>query len=558
MKKNLKIFRWLIEQTKPILFYLILIILLNSATAVVGVSSAIVTKSLIDAATTHGPIFKWMCILGCILVFQIVARFATSLLTTYCSNKFSNMLQSRIYSHITYSKWQEQMVYHSANIISRLTGDLSTVTTLITSSIPSVIALGFTLVTSFFTLLYLIPSMAIIAIILSPLTVIFASFFSKRVKKYYMALQDNNIKHRSFLQESLQNIIIIKAFCEEKENIETLKSIQAKSFKLSMDQTKLSTCSTTFFHIGGVLGYFLIFAWGALNLANQTGTYGTLTALMQLFSNVQSPFISLARYYPQFVTSFAASERLMILEELHLESHNEIQLEAPPTVEFKNVNFAYENGHPVLNGICCTFEPGEIIGLIGPSGEGKTTLIRILLALIAPVNGEVLISDGLHCSKLEASFRNYISYVPQGNTLFSGTIASNLYKGNHQASLAEIMKALKLADIDEFVYSLDKQLETLIGEKGLGLSEGQAQRLAIARAFLRQKPILILDEATSALDPNTEVKVLQAISELEYHPTCIIITHRPSALNICDKIYTLEKGHLIEKDSIKKGYCING
>lgn len=557
MKKNFMIFRWLLQQTKPILFYLILIILLNSMTSVVGVSSALVTKSLIDAATTHGPIFKWMGILGGILVFQLMARFVNSLLTTYCSNKFSNTLQAKLYSHITYSQWQEQMVYHSANIISRLTGDLSTVTTLITSSIPSVISLGITLVTAFFTLLYLIPSMAIIAIILSPLTVIFASFFSKRVKKYYMALQDNNIKHRSFLQESLQNITITKAFCEEQENVKTLKSIQDKSFKLSMDQTKLSTCSTTFFHIGGVLGYFLIFAWGALNLANQTGTYGTLTALMQLFSNVQAPFTSLAHYYPQFVTSFAASERLMILENLHLESTNVIQLEEAPTIEFRNVSFAYEAGHPILNKISCIFEPGEIIGLIGPSGEGKTTLIRLLLALVMPISGEIVINDGIHISNLSASFRNYISYVPQGNTLFSGTIASNLYKGNHEASSKDIMKALKLAGIDEFVYSLNQKLETLIGEKGLGLSEGQAQRLAIARAFLRQKPILILDEATSALDPNTELKVLKAISELEYHPTCIIITHRPSALNICDKIYALEKGYLIEKNSIKKDCCIN-
>nr|WP_302596303.1 ABC transporter ATP-binding protein [uncultured Cellulosilyticum sp.] len=557
MKKNLTILHWLLQQTRPVLFYLILIILLNSVTSVVGVASALVTKSLIDAATTHGPIFKWMGILGGILIFQIVARFVGSLLTTYCANKFSNTLQTKLYSHITYSEWQEQMVYHSANIISRLTGDLNTVTTLITSSIPSVISLGITLVTAFFTLLYLIPSMAIIAIILSPLTVIFASFFSKCVKKYYMALQDNNIKHRSFLQESLQNIVITKAFCEEQQNIEVLKSIQDKSFKLSMNQTKLSTCSTTFFHIGGVLGYFLIFAWGALNLAHQTGTYGTLTALMQLFSNVQAPFTSLARYYPQFVTSFAASERLMILEELHLETINKLNLGAAPTIEFKDVSFAYEPNRPVLNKVSCIFEPGEIIGLIGPSGEGKTTLIRLLLALVTPLSGEILINDGIHTSRLSASFRNFVSYVPQGNTLFSGTIASNLYKGNHQATPSDIMKALQLADIDEFVYSLEHQLETLIGEKGIGLSEGQAQRLAIARAFLRQKPILILDEATSALDPNTEIKVLKAVSKLEYHPTCIIITHRPSALNICDRIYALEKGCLIEKESIKKDYCIN-
>lgn len=552
MKQKIKIGKWFIRQTKPILPQLILIILINSVTAFVAVMTALVVKSLIDAATNGGAIFKWMGILASILTFQLIMRFISSLLSVYCSTKFANTLQTKLYAHITYSKWQEQTVYHSANIISRFTGDLNAVTTLMTSTIPSVIALLISLTTAFITLLYLTPVMAIVAIILSPLTILFASFFSKKVKQFYMDIQDNNIKHRTFLQETLQNLIITKAFCIEEENITTLKTIQDRSFKLLMAQTKFSTWTTTFFSIGGMIGYFLIFAWGAFNLFNQTSTYGTLTALMQLFSNVQGPFNNLAHYYPQFVTSFAAAERLMILEELHEEDQTPTLLNDKPTIYLKNVSFAYDETKTILNNVSCSFEPGEIIGLIGPSGEGKTTLIRLILSLITPTQGEIVITDHEEQKGLLPSFRNYISYVPQGNTLFSGTIASNLYKGKTDATEAEIQKALQLADIDDFVYGLEEGLNTLVGEKGLGLSEGQAQRIAIARAFLRQKPILILDEATSALDPDTELKVLESIVKLDYHPTCIIITHRLSALHICDKVFALEKGILTEKKEYAK------
>lgn len=556
MKQKLKIVQWLIKQTPPVLPQLIFMILINSVTAFIGVMTALVVKSLIDAATIRGHILKWLGILACILLCQIVLRFISSLLSTYCYTQFANELRTKLYTHITYSKWEEQIGYHSANIITRFTSDLNAVTTLITASIPAVIALLISLTTAFITLLYLTSIMAIAAIVLSPLTILFASFFSKRVKKFYMDIQDNNIKHRTFLQETLQNIIITKAFCVEKENINTLKAIQNRSFELSMAQTKFSTWTTTFFNLGGIIGYFLIFAWGALNLFNQVGTYGTLTALMQLFSNVQGPFNSLAHYYPQFVTSFAAAERLMVLEELHLEDNTPTTLIGAPRITLKAVSFAYDETKNILDNISCTFEPGEIIGLIGPSGEGKTTLIRLLLSLIAPTNGEIFIEDNEQPQKLLPSFRNYISYVPQGNTLFSGTITSNLYKGNPNATLEDIQKVLHLADIDYFVDTLENQLETVIGEKGLGLSEGQAQRIAIARAFLRQKPILILDEATSALDPDTEVRVLESIIKLDYHPTCIIITHRLSALAICDKVYMLEKGNLTEQKNEKK-YCIN-
>ena len=217
-----------------------------------------------------------------------------------------------------------------------------------------------------------------------------------------------------------------------------------------------------------------------------------------------------------------------------------------PNIVFDNVSFAYKANNNILNNINLTIESGETIAFVGPSGEGKTTIIRLILSLINPTEGNVLLSEGNLIKEINRNYRELISYVPQGNTLFSGSIRDNLKYGNPNASDDEIKAALSNACALDFVNELEDGLDTMIGEKGVGISEGQAQRIAIARSFLRIKPILILDEATSALDPETEVNVLKAVRALPTKPTCIIITHRPSALNICNRIIKLEKGNLRE------------
>ena len=217
-----------------------------------------------------------------------------------------------------------------------------------------------------------------------------------------------------------------------------------------------------------------------------------------------------------------------------------------PDIIFDNVYFAYKDNNYILNKINLTIDSGETIAFVGPSGEGKTTMIRLILSLINPTEGNLFISENDLIKDMNRNFRNLISYVPQGNTLFSGTIRSNLLYGKPYATDDEIKEALTNACAIDFVNELEDGLDTMIGEKGVGISEGQAQRIAIARAFLRVRPILILDEATSSLDPETEVKVLKSVKSLSSNPTCIIITHRPSALNICNRIMKLEKGHIRE------------
>ena len=217
----------------------------------------------------------------------------------------------------------------------------------------------------------------------------------------------------------------------------------------------------------------------------------------------------------------------------------------------KDINFSYKEDLPILKNINFNINPSEIVALVGPSGEGKTTLIRLILSLIHPTSGNAYISDKTTNTNenIIPDHRNLISYIPQGNTLFSGTIEENLKIGNPDATMEELIECCKIACAYDFIKSLDDKFKTVIGEKGLGISEGQAQRIAIARALLKKTPILILDEATSSLDGDTEIKVLEGIKNLKHKPTCIIITHRPSALEICNRIFKLQRGTLKEIES---------
>lgn len=558
MKKIYKTFCWMLTQTKPILFPLLLVIGISSIAAIIGVSISLISKSLIDAATNGNKalLYKCLTLLGCTLLFQIILRISNAILSTYCSNKFSNILQQKLYNHVLHSKWQVENTYHSANIISRFTNDLGTLTTFTTSTIPIIISLVCTLISAFLTLLYLEPIMATIAICVSPISVLCATLIGRKVHTYYTAFQEENIRHRSFLQETLQNIIVGKAFCQEAENLQTLKQIHQNKFRLALKQTWLSTLSTAFLHIGAYLGYFIVFAWGSTHLSNTACSFGTLTALIQLFSNIQSPLSSLSHYFPQLITAFSSSIRLIELEDLPVETFEPLPPCIKPTICLNHVDFSYVDQLTILKDVTCQLHPGEVIGLIGPSGTGKTTFIRLLLNLIEPINGSIKVINNNQVYPFTSSIRQYISYVPQGNTLFSGTIRSNLLQGNPSATDEELEEALKLACIYDFISEQELDLNTPIGEKGLGLSEGQAQRLAIARAFLRKKPILILDESTSALDAATEVNLLKSIQSLNYAPTCIIITHRLSALSICHKVLSLKDGILTElnQDSIENQY----
>ena len=552
MKETLKKLKWIFSQGKPAYLPLIISLIIGSITSAVGVYNTMISKYLIDAATSGqvNIVIKWLTAMAAIIIFNLAFGTINSLLSTYTSNKIYNELQKKFFAHVTYSTYMENSKYHSVGLLTRITSDTSTINSFICGTIPSIVYSTITLVISFFTLLSINPFIAVFTVLVFPMLFVMNKLLGKRIKKFYKDIQDQSIKYNAFVQESIQNLMIVKTFCAEKRTVSNLAKLQADKFKLIFKQTLFSSLVGIAFSIGSSGLSFIVFAWGALNLVSGAITFGTMTALLQLFNKVRSPLSSLAGCYSPIITTLAACERLMELEEMALEEGNgylNIDNYNYPSIEFNNVTFGYKENNPVLKNISCKINPGETVALVGPSGQGKTTMIKLLLSLLNPNEGSLSISTETTLEKVTKDHRNLISYIPQGNTLFSGTIIENITYGNIDANDDEIKRACIDACAFDFINELDDKFDTVLGEKGFGLSEGQAQRISIARSFLRTRPILILDEATSALDAKTEINVLKAIKNLEHKPTCIIITHRPGALAICDRILRLEDGNLIEE-----------
>lgn len=561
--------KWMGSYAKPAIPFLIFSIVVNVIFALIGIYNVTVSKSLIDSAISgdsEGTI-RWLIVMLVITLISMLSSPITSFMSTHSSTKLTQNIQRKIYQHIQCSDWLEQSKFHSVSLLTRVTSDVSNISSAILGTIPSLVSLTVTLFGSFYTLISWAPSIAFAAVFIGPFLILVGKYFSSKLKDLYKEAQEEDIKYRSFMQESIQNMMIVKTFCMEKVNMHRLIEIQNNKYKIAMRNTRLSTMTSMSMSLCSSIAYFTIFTWGVLNIAKGITTYGTFTGMLQLYSKVQAPFSSLASMIPGLISTLAAAERLMEIEAIPVEkmadekeldniTSLEVALDSisnkvssnfnKPNIVFDNVSFAYKANNNILNNINLTIESGETIAFVGPSGEGKTTIIRLILSLINPTEGNVLLSEGNLVKEINRNYRELISYVPQGNTLFSGSIRDNLKYGNPNASDDEIKAALSNACAIDFVNELEDGLDTMIGEKGVGISEGQAQRIAIARSFLRERPILILDEATSALDPETEVNVLKAVRALPTKPTCIIITHRPSALNICNRIIKLEKGNLRE------------
>ncbi|AWI06374.1 ABC transporter ATP-binding protein [Clostridium drakei] len=545
--------KWLILQGKPFIHYLLFIIVFGSLSSLICVYRALITKKLIDAATLSQfhNLFRILAVFAITIILDIGLRAAVAVITSKCSIKISNSIQKKLYNQLMQTKWMEFCKYHSGDILTRMTSDVDAITNMIITTIPNIISLSVLLIGSFITLLMLDPFLAVAFIVISPSTILLSRIYSSKLKKIYLKYQALESKYRSFLNESFQNMLIIKTFCLDDKNINIVKEIQKDRIHLTVSRTKMSVLTNVALSSGYWISYFLIFCFNASKLSQGITTFGTLTALLQLVGNIQGPFYGLASSLPQVIAAIASTERIMELESLGID-HKDLMVTDIKTagVIFQNVDFSYKEDKMVLSNASVNINPGEIIALVGSSGKGKTTFIHLLLSLIYPEKGHIYIKNNLNIIEVSAGTRKFMSYVPQGNTLFSGTIAENLRLGNPYATDEELKHAAKAACAWEFIKNSSNGLYTILGERGTGLSEGQAQRIAIARALLHKTPILILDEATSALDSETEINVLETIKNLEPTPTCIIITHRNTALKICDKVFKLEDKHFIEQSSL--------
>jgi ABC-type multidrug transport system fused ATPase/permease subunit len=543
--------KWIFHITKPFIKYLIIIILLGVVTSLIDISRAVISKHLIDSATSRQSkiMFQMVSIFAVTIILELIIRAVVTVVTSKCTIEISNSIQEKLFSKIIKTKWSEFRKYHSGDLLTRMTSDVDAVTSIITNTVPTLISLSVLLVGSFIAFLFLEPRLGVILIILSPITILLSKYFSSKLKKLYLKFQEIESKYRSFLNESIQNIVIIKTFCLEENNINNIKNIQKDRVALTIARSKIAAFANSVMVSGFWINYFLVFGWGAFKLYKKTSTFGSITAMISLIGNIQGPISGMAMLIPQVIAAIGSTERLRQLENLSSDSL-EIEYNGIKTagIVYKNTYFSYKEENPILSDVSINIEPGETVALIGASGQGKTTFIHLLLALIYPEKGNIFIKDGNKKISVSSATRKFISYVPQGNTLFSGTIRDNLLFGNFNATDEEIEEAVKNASAYEFIKKSPEGLDTVLGERGAGVSEGQAQRLAIARALLHKKPILLLDEATSALDADTEIEVLEAIKNLKPTPTCIIITHRTTALKICNKVYEIKDNHVIEQN----------
>ena len=537
------IFSYSKRYKKVIAFYLILGIFSST----LGLVSSVVSKHLIDIIVGKKLDQLWILVFMMVFstVFSLVFSSVIGRLSLKISIDVGNDIQADIFSQIIDAKWLELNKYPNGDLLNRFNSDVSTVAGNAVSWGPSLILSIYNFIATFCVILYSDVTMAFIALGSAPFLLLMSRYIMRKNKEYRERVLQMNSKLMSFEVETFYNIDTIKSFGIMDKYGRELKKWQGKykdhSLEYNMFQiktgilTKLISTAVTFV----AFGYCLFRMWsGAIS-------YGTMTLFLQQRSALTSQFNSLVGIIPGMLNSSISAHRIREIVQLPKEYHNPEaakQLDAVKddglTVRMKDVDFSYMEGQNVITDSDFVAQPGEIVALVGPSGEGKTTMLRLILGLISPQDGSVVLSgkDGLEMD-MSADVRQFFSYVPQGNTILSGTIAENLRMVKEDATDEEIIDALKTACAWDFVSRHPQGIGMNVGERGMGLSEGQAQRIAIARAVLRDAPILLMDEATSALDVTTERQVLRNIIKQHPNKTCIVTTHRPSVLNMCQRVY---------------------
>ena len=508
-----------------------------SLTVVWGMQHAIDISSHVIS----GSIVMAVVVLGILFFADFGLHVASIWVRNLLGIKAQNRMQQQLLDRMLRSEWKGRDSYHSGDVLNRLEFDVTNVVTFLTETIPNSLS-TLTLFIGAFTYLALMDwRLAIVIIAMVPFFILLSRVYVRQMRRLVKDVRTFDSKVQSVLQESIQHRVLIKTLESDDFIVNRLETTQNKLRKKVVKKTKFSIFSSTVLQFGFVLGYLIAFAWAAFRLSAGTLTFGGMTAFLQLVNKIQSPARQLTQLVPAFVSVFTAAERLMELEEVPLEKQGDaIELEAPCGIKLNNISYQYFDADtPVIKDLSFDFHPGSCTAVLGETGSGKTTLIRILLALLKPTSGSVEIYGREERMELNPLMRTNFVYVPQGNTLMSGTIRENLKMGKENATEEEMNKALKKSCAD-FVLNLPNGLDTVCSEQGGGLSEGQAQRIAIARSLLRDKSIMIFDEATSALDPETEKQLLKNI--LAHHDkTVIFITHRPAVVEYCNQVLTIEK-----------------
>lgn len=503
------------------------------------------SKRVVDIATgaLDAPLDTNVAALLAIMALQILCSVFSRYWQGRVVVKMQNSTRGNVFARVLGSRWTGKEKFHSGDTVNRLEDDIQEVSSFLTANLSDVVVTISQLTAASVYFFTLAPDLAWILLLIMPVAVIGSRLFFKKMRSLTMEIRSADSRLQGYMQENIQHRVLVKTLGSSGKVLEKLGILQKDIEDKTIARLNYSAVSRSFMHVGFTAGYALVFLWGVYGLRDGSVTYGMMVAFLQLVGQVQRPVSNLASQIPAFIRALASQERLSeLMDQPQDRKGPDTRFPGIPGVKVENLTFSYEDSDDkVLQGFSCDIKPGTLAVIVGPTGAGKSTLARIIMGLLSPDSGSVTIYDSSSSAPASASAMSNFMYVPQGNSLMSGSIRENLLMANPMASESELREALHLA-VADFVLSLKDGLDTVCSEVGGGLSEGQAQRIAIARALLRPGGILLLDEATSSLDPETEVLLLDRLSAaFGGRKTIVCITHRQAVASYADVIIRLRE-----------------
>ena len=540
--------KWILTFTRGRWFQILIYTLLGIFSSALGLVTGIAGKYLIDCIVALDKSrLPWLALVmvlsgaAALLLNSTTARFSARLNIT-----MRNDVQAHVFSRLLRSRWLALRQFPTGELLNRFSADVATVSGCAVNWLTSVVIQLFTVIATLCVVLYYDPVMALIAFASTPVLIFASRRLLRKQRSFNMQLRNVSGGMSAFEADTFRNIDTLKSFGVEEDMISRLGFWQKKYRDVALEHNAFTIKTNILLTCLGTAVQYLALGYCLWQLWSGKILIGTMVLFLQQRSTLSSAFSSLISLIPTALSGSVAAERIRELTELEQEDRSEgVTAAGGCALELKNVSASYEDGRQVLKNVDLQAQRGRIVALVGPSGEGKSTLIRLILGLIAPDSGTAEIIDEAGCRfPLGADTRHLFAYVPQGNTVLAGTIAENLRLVNHEATDEQLIQALKDACAWEFVSSLPLGIHSPIGEGGKGFSEGQAQRIAIARALVRKAPVLLLDEVTSALDLDTEQQVLKNL--MNRGVTCLAATHRPSVLGLCSRVYKVSDGSITQ------------
>ncbi len=550
---------WIYEYARIYWKQMIFYTVLGLAGTLVSLISSLISRDMVDIVTGQqaGLLARTFCLyigfsVGNVLISQISNYFANKI-----SISVDNAIKADIFEKMLLTDLESIQNYHTGDLLTRWSSDASNISSGVLNWIPNLVIYTVRFVSTFAVVFYHDPMFALLALIGMPVSMLMSKTLLRRMKGNNERSAAMSAKMSGFNQEAFSNIQTIKAFDLIRLYAERLRGLQREYLTMKLEFQKMSMATSILLSIVGLVVSYSCYGFGIYRVWSGAISYGTMTMFLSLSGSLTGTLNQLVSLVPTAVSLTTSAGRLMDILDMPKEDFSDVdQVEQFAArnrtdgigISFSGVSYAYHNGKQVFCGADFLARPKEIVALVGPSGEGKTTMLRLMLGLLHPQEGERTLIGETDGEKIavDPSARRLFSYVPQGNTMFSGTIAENMRNVRPEASDEEICEVLKAACAWEFVEKLPDGIYSMVGERGGGFSEGQAQRLSIARALLRRSPILLLDEATSALDVATERRVLRNIMSTTEPRTCIVTTHRPTVLSICQKVYRIREQKCVQ------------